>query len=130
MLITVSDTGHGIAPDDLRRIFEPFYTTKGRGKGTGLGLAICRQLTAALGGIDLGRQPAGPAARRSSAAAARRRARGRLAHVDDLDDATKTANRFRRPRMTGGIETERSVAFATPSARGGNAERSERGWWA
>ena len=50
ILITVSDTGHGITPDDLRRIFEPFYTTKGRGKGTGLGLAICRQLTAALGG--------------------------------------------------------------------------------
>jgi len=50
ILITVSDTGHGIPPDDLRRIFEPFYTTKGRGKGTGLGLAICRQLTAALGG--------------------------------------------------------------------------------
>ena len=50
VLITISDTGHGIAPDDLRRIFEPFYTTKGRGKGTGLGLAICRQLTAALGG--------------------------------------------------------------------------------
>ena len=50
VLITVRDTGHGIADDDLRRIFEPFYTTKGRGKGTGLGLAICRQLTAALGG--------------------------------------------------------------------------------
>jgi signal transduction histidine kinase len=50
VLITVSDTGHGIAADDLRRIFEPFYTTKGRGKGTGLGLAICRQLCAALGG--------------------------------------------------------------------------------
>ena len=50
VLITVSDTGHGIAPDDLRRIFEPYYTTKGRGKGTGLGLAICRQLCAALGG--------------------------------------------------------------------------------
>jgi two-component system, NtrC family, sensor kinase len=50
VLITVSDTGHGISPDDVRRIFEPFYTTKGRGKGTGLGLAICRQLTAALGG--------------------------------------------------------------------------------
>ena len=50
VLITVSDTGHGIPDDDLSRIFEPFYTTKGRGKGTGLGLAICRQLTAALGG--------------------------------------------------------------------------------
>jgi len=50
VLITVSDTGHGIPAADLGRIFEPFYTTKGRGKGTGLGLAICRQLTAALGG--------------------------------------------------------------------------------
>src|SRR5262249_2947046 len=47
VLITVSDTGHGISPDDLRRIFEPFYTTKGRGKGTGLGLAICPQLRSA-----------------------------------------------------------------------------------
>jgi len=50
VLLTVSDTGHGIPVDDLKRIFEPFYTTKGRGKGTGLGLAICRQLVAALGG--------------------------------------------------------------------------------
>jgi two-component system NtrC family sensor kinase len=48
--IAVRDHGHGIAPDDLRRIFEPFYTTKGRGKGTGLGLAICRELARTLGG--------------------------------------------------------------------------------
>ncbi len=58
VLITVSDTGHGIPADDLKRIFEPFYTTKGRGKGTGLGLAICRQLVAALGGnISVESQP-------------------------------------------------------------------------
>lgn len=58
VLITISDTGHGIAAADLSRIFEPFYTTKGRGKGTGLGLAICRQLTAALGGsIDVSSAP-------------------------------------------------------------------------
>ena len=50
VLITVRDTGTGIAPEDLRRIFEPFYTTKGRGKGTGLGLAICRELAKSLGG--------------------------------------------------------------------------------
>jgi signal transduction histidine kinase len=50
VVITVNDSGSGIAPEDLRRIFEPFYTTKGRGKGTGLGLAICRELVASLGG--------------------------------------------------------------------------------
>jgi signal transduction histidine kinase len=50
MAIAVSDTGAGISPEDQRSIFEPFYTTKGRGKGTGLGLAICRELTKALGG--------------------------------------------------------------------------------
>ena len=37
--ITVSDSGCGIAPEDLPRIFEPFYTTKGQ-KGTGLGLSV------------------------------------------------------------------------------------------
>ncbi|HUA15906.1 MAG TPA: PAS domain S-box protein [Verrucomicrobiae bacterium] len=39
VLITVSDNGTGISPEDLSHIFEPFYTTKDPGKGTGLGLA-------------------------------------------------------------------------------------------
>ena len=38
--ITVSDTGHGIAPEVIDRIFEPFFTTKPAGQGTGLGLAL------------------------------------------------------------------------------------------
>lgn len=40
VLITVSDTGMGMLPEVLDRIFEPFYTTKELGKGTGLGLAV------------------------------------------------------------------------------------------
>ncbi len=39
VVLSVADTGRGIAPDVLEHIFEPFFTTKGVGKGTGLGLA-------------------------------------------------------------------------------------------
>ena len=39
-LISISDTGHGIDPAALDRIFEPYFTTKEQGKGTGLGLSV------------------------------------------------------------------------------------------
>jgi two-component system NtrC family sensor kinase len=41
VIVEVQDTGVGIAPENVSKIFEPFYTTKEIGKGTGLGLAVC-----------------------------------------------------------------------------------------
>ncbi len=44
VLVSVGDTGSGIAPDILDRIFDPFFTTKKAGEGTGLGLDIVRKI--------------------------------------------------------------------------------------
>jgi len=48
LLIAVTDTGTGIAPENLSRIFEPYFTTKAQ--GSGLGLAISRRMIEAHGG--------------------------------------------------------------------------------
>ena len=40
IVLTVGDTGHGMRPATLDRIFEPYFTTKKKGEGTGMGLAV------------------------------------------------------------------------------------------
>jgi two-component system NtrC family sensor kinase len=53
MLVSIRDTGRGIPKDKLKTIFEPFYTTKEKGKGTGLGLFISFGIMKKLGGTIL-----------------------------------------------------------------------------
>jgi two-component system cell cycle sensor histidine kinase/response regulator CckA len=48
---SVSDTGTGIPPEILSRIFQPFFTTKAKGKGTGLGLPIVQRVAQESGGF-------------------------------------------------------------------------------
>jgi PAS domain S-box-containing protein len=71
VVVEVRDTGRGIAPELLPRLFDPFVTTKPVGSGTGLGLYICRNVVTALGGtIEAENAPEGGALFRVSLPAA------------------------------------------------------------
>jgi signal transduction histidine kinase len=48
--VEVADTGQGIPVEQLAKVFDPFFSTKGPGKGYGLGLAICAALAESLNG--------------------------------------------------------------------------------
>ena len=56
--LMVEDDGHGMEPEVLERIFEPYYTTKKQGKGTGLGLSVIHGIIKNHGGdISVASQP-------------------------------------------------------------------------
>jgi signal transduction histidine kinase len=58
IVITVSDTGEGIPPKNIERIFEPFFSTRPAGKGTGLGLSVSWGIINSHGGlIEVDSQP-------------------------------------------------------------------------
>ena len=62
VVLTVRDTGAGIAADDLRRMFVPFFTTKEAGEGLGLGLSISHGIVRDFGGtISASNHPEGGA---------------------------------------------------------------------
>lgn len=49
-VIEISDTGAGMSPEVVKRLFTPFFTTKPTGVGTGLGLSICHRIVTGFGG--------------------------------------------------------------------------------
>ena len=50
VVVEIGDTGSGMSPDVLKRLFTPFFTTKSIGVGTGLGLSICYRIVNEVGG--------------------------------------------------------------------------------
>lgn len=50
MKLTVRDTGHGISPEVMARVFDPYFTTKWKSQGTGLGLSIVHGIVVNHGG--------------------------------------------------------------------------------
>jgi PAS domain S-box-containing protein len=49
--LSIKDTGQGMAPEVMARIFDPYFTTKAQGEGTGLGLAVVYGIVSSLGGV-------------------------------------------------------------------------------
>ena len=60
--ITVSDTGPGIAPEIMEKIFDPYFTTKEKGEGTGMGLAVVQGIVQGCGGAIMVTSPPGEGA--------------------------------------------------------------------
>jgi two-component system cell cycle sensor histidine kinase/response regulator CckA len=92
--LVVADTGEGIKPEHLPRLFDPYFTTKEFGQGTGLGLSIANSLIVEHGGwIEVETGPGRgtrfsvciPRAHRRATSAERGNARAGLAETDEPD---------------------------------------------
>jgi PAS domain S-box-containing protein len=107
--LTVADTGVGIAPDDLPRVFDPFFTTRRLGEGTGLGLALSHGIVGEHGGaiwarsepgagatfvVELPLVEPGPGADGATMSATEARPGCRVLIVDDEDGVRRSTGAF------------------------------------
>lgn len=109
VVVTIADTGAGIAPEIQKRLFTAFFTTKPVGVGTGLGLAISRRIITSFGGeisfesvVGKGTKfaitlpPAAPTEKRVESPASLDTTKKRRARVLVIDDEAPIVAAFRR----------------------------------
>jgi signal transduction histidine kinase/CheY-like chemotaxis protein len=85
--ITVTDTGEGMAPAVLSRVFEPFFTTRKLGEASGLGLAVVHGIVSAQGGAILASSTSGQGTRMEVYLPRSHRATELMAEAVDRDQA-------------------------------------------
>jgi PAS domain S-box-containing protein len=125
-VVEVSDTGRGLAPADLPRVFDPVFTTQTVGTGMGLGLALCHNLVTSLGGeiaveSQVGRgttfrvtlPPAGrPRPTTPTPSAEPPARRGRIMVIDDEAAIARSIERILRAQHDVAVESDPRVALA------------------
>jgi PAS domain S-box-containing protein len=132
VVIEVEDDGCGIAAEHVKRVFDPFFSTKPVGQGTGLGLFVSYQIVAHLGGVirvdsapgrgstfrvELPRAGATLSAAPEPALAPARRGRARILVIDDDPRVAAAIARVLGPAHD--VTCARSAAEALQKLRGG-----------
>lgn len=103
LYIDVSDTGSGLNEDDIEKIFQQFYQSKGAESqpGTGIGLYLCKRIVSLLGGDIKAQNNKGKGSSfRITLPISRLESRGRKATIEQTIDALNTTQEERDERMT------------------------------
>jgi CheY-like chemotaxis protein len=111
-VIAVEDTGSGISPDVLPRLFQPFFTTKPAGLGTGLGLSISQGIVKDLGGEISVESAVGRGSTFTVRLPACDPALADLAGLDEIEPLRTPPPRVRKERRVLVVEDEPLVAAA------------------